>query len=72
MLHLPLRNANFDPIGHIDSNVDNTYLFSNGGWADDGLNVRMNLTLDNGSKWVGQATIDAKTIYPANMYDVAQ
>ncbi|WP_243273265.1 hypothetical protein, partial [Salmonella enterica] len=25
-------------------------------WADDGLNVdELNLTLDNGSKWVGQA-----------------
>ncbi|EAA9449613.1 autotransporter outer membrane beta-barrel domain-containing protein [Salmonella enterica subsp. enterica serovar Mokola] len=63
-------NANFDPIGH-DSNGDNVP-DTNGGWADDGLNVdELNLTLDNGSKWVGQATIDAKTIYPANMYDVA-
>ncbi|WP_243273411.1 hypothetical protein, partial [Salmonella enterica] len=29
---------------------------TNHGWADDGLNVdELNLTLDNGSKWVGQA-----------------
>ncbi len=63
-------NANFDPTGH-DSNADGV-LDTNGGWADDSLNVdELNLTLDNGSKWIGQATIDAQTIYPANMFDVA-
>lgn len=63
-------NANFDTIGH-DSNGDGV-ADTNLGWADDSLNVdELNLTLDNGSKWVGQATFDAKTIYPANMFDVA-
>ncbi|HAT4017825.1 TPA: autotransporter outer membrane beta-barrel domain-containing protein [Citrobacter freundii] len=63
-------NANFDTIGH-DSNGDGA-ADTNLGWADDSLNVdELNLTLDNGSKWVGQATFDAKTIYPANMFDVA-
>ncbi|HCJ6371968.1 TPA: autotransporter outer membrane beta-barrel domain-containing protein [Citrobacter freundii] len=63
-------NANFDPIGH-DSNGDGV-VDTNGGWADDSLNVdELNLTLDNGSKWVGQATFVAETIYPANMFDVA-
>ncbi|GDO64472.1 flagellin structural protein [Escherichia coli] len=33
------------------------YLDTNGGWADDSLNVdELNITLDNGSKWVGSAT----------------
>ncbi|MEB0898172.1 autotransporter outer membrane beta-barrel domain-containing protein [Citrobacter freundii] len=63
-------NANFDTIGH-DSNGDGV-ADTNLGWADDSLNVdELNLTLDNGSKWVGQATFDAETIYPANMFDVA-
>lgn len=63
-------NANFDPNGH-DSNGDGVK-DTNGGWADDSLNVdELNITLDNGSKWVGQATINAKTIYPDTMYDVA-
>lgn len=55
-------NANFDTIGH-DSNGDGV-ADTNLGWADDSLNVdELNLTLDNGSKWVGQATFDAETIY---------
>ncbi|HEQ3517951.1 TPA: autotransporter outer membrane beta-barrel domain-containing protein [Citrobacter freundii] len=63
-------NANFDTIGH-DSNGDGV-ADTNLGWADDSLNVdELNLTLDNGSKWVGQVTFDAETIYPANMFDVA-
>ncbi|GIZ17006.1 MULTISPECIES: autotransporter outer membrane beta-barrel domain-containing protein [Citrobacter] len=63
-------NANFDTIGH-DSNGDGV-ADTNLGWADDSLNVdELNLTLDNGSKWVGQATIDAQAIAPANMFDVA-
>lgn len=63
-------NANFDTIGH-DSNGDGV-ADTNLGWADDNLNVdELNLTLDNGSKWVGQATFDVETIYPANMFDVA-
>ncbi|MES0289151.1 autotransporter outer membrane beta-barrel domain-containing protein [Citrobacter freundii] len=63
-------NANFDTIGH-DSNGDGV-ADTNLGWADDSLNVdELNLTLDNGSKWVGQATFDVETIYPANMFDVA-
>lgn len=45
-------NANFDTIGH-DSNGDGV-ADTNLGWADDSLNVdELNLTLDNGSKWVG-------------------
>ncbi len=43
-------NANFYPQGH-DSNADGV-LDTNGGWADDSLNVdELNITLDNGSKW---------------------
>ncbi|EBQ3156532.1 autotransporter outer membrane beta-barrel domain-containing protein [Salmonella enterica] len=63
-------NGNFDPDGH-DSNGDGAR-DTNGGWADDSLNVdELNLTLDNGSKWVGQATFVADDITPAAMYDVA-
>ena len=63
-------NANFDPSGH-DSNGDGVK-DTNAGWVDDSLNVdELNITLDNGSKWVGQATFNAETIYPDTMYDVA-
>ncbi|EBU5234500.1 autotransporter outer membrane beta-barrel domain-containing protein, partial [Salmonella enterica subsp. enterica] len=31
----------------------------------------LNITLDNGSKWIGSAKITADAIAPANMYDVA-
>ncbi len=63
-------NANFDPSGH-DSNGDGVK-DTNAGWVDDSLNVdELNITLDNGSKWVGQATFNAETISPDTMYDVA-
>lgn len=53
MLRLPALNANFDPSGH-DSNGDGVK-DTNAGWADDSLNVdELNITLDNGSKWVGR------------------
>jgi outer membrane autotransporter protein len=63
-------NANFDPVGH-NSNSDDL-ADTNGGWADDSLNVdELNITLDNGSKWVGAAEFSYQSIAPANMYDVA-
>ncbi|HFL5519115.1 TPA: autotransporter outer membrane beta-barrel domain-containing protein [Salmonella bongori] len=63
-------NANFNATGD-DTNGDGI-ADTNHGWADDSLNVdELNLTLDNGSKWVGQATINAEVIAPANMFDVA-
>lgn len=61
-------NTNFDADGD-DTNGDGV-ADTNHGWADDGLNVdELNITLDNGSKWVGQATysVDETT----TMYDVA-
>ncbi|WP_414162925.1 autotransporter outer membrane beta-barrel domain-containing protein [Superficieibacter sp. BNK-5] len=65
-------NANFYPHGH-DSNGDGV-LDTNGGWADDSLNVdELNITLDNGSKWVGSATmnnVDENSIASADWYDV--
>lgn len=62
-------NKNFDPTGD-DTNGDGV-IDTNHGWVDDGLNVdELNLTLDNGSKWVGQATFNVDTIAPANMADV--
>lgn len=61
-------NSNFDPNGH-DSNGDGLK-DTNGGWTDDGLNVdELNLTLDNGSKWVGQAIYNVAET--SAMYDVA-
>lgn len=40
------------------------------GWTDDSLNVdELNLTLDNGSKWVGQAIYNVAET--SAMYDVA-
>lgn len=63
-------NANFYPAGH-DSNADGV-INTNGGWVDDSLNVdELNITLDNGSKWVGSATGVYEYIAPATMYDVA-
>ncbi len=60
----------FYSTGH-DSNNDGV-LDTNGGWADDAQNVdELNITLDNGSKWVGSANIDAQRIAPATMFDVA-
>ncbi|EGK6752012.1 autotransporter outer membrane beta-barrel domain-containing protein [Salmonella enterica subsp. enterica serovar Typhimurium] len=60
-------NANFDADGD-DTNGDGVP-DTNHGWADDGLNVdELNLTLDNGSKWVGQATYTVDTT--SRMYDV--
>lgn len=54
-----------------DSNGDGVK-DTNGGWIDDGQNVdELNITLDNGSKWIGSANITADAIAPANMYDVA-
>lgn len=50
----------------------NGVLDTNGGWVDDAQNVDvLNLTLDNGSKWVGSANIVADDIVPASMFDVA-
>lgn len=60
----------FYSTGH-DSNNDGV-LDTNGGWADDAQNVdELNITLDNGSKWVGSANLNAEVIAPASMYDVA-
>ncbi|HFI7207550.1 TPA: autotransporter outer membrane beta-barrel domain-containing protein, partial [Escherichia coli] len=56
-------NANFYPHGH-DSNADGV-LDTNGGWADDSLNVdELNITLDNGSEWntVNASNIDTLAI----------
>ncbi|MGQ7144194.1 hypothetical protein ACUOA8_31490, partial [Escherichia sp. SS-MK2] len=66
-------NANFYPHGH-DSNADGV-LDTNGGWADDSLNVdELNITLDNGSKWVGSATtsanVDVVSTVSTDWYDV--
>ncbi len=66
-------NANFYPHGH-DSNADGV-LDTNGGWADDSLNVdELNITLDNGSKWVGSATtsanVDVDFTVSTDWYDV--
>src|SRR5690606_33456394 len=60
----------FYSAGH-DTNGDGV-LDTNGGWVDDAQNVDvLNLTLDNGSKWVGSANIVADDIVPASMFDVA-
>ncbi|MQJ45556.1 hypothetical protein EI046_25115, partial [Escherichia coli] len=61
------------PHGH-DSNADGV-LDTNGGWADDSLNVdELNITLDNGSKWVGSATtsanVDVDSTVSTDWYDV--
>ncbi len=66
-------NANFYPHGH-DSNADGV-LDTNGGWADDSLNVdELNITLDNGSKWVDSATtsanVDVDSTVSTDWYDV--
>ncbi len=66
-------NANFYPHGH-DSNADGV-LDTNSGWADDSLNVdELNITLDNGSKWVGSATtsanVDVDSTVSTDWYDV--
>ena len=66
-------NANFYPHGH-DSNADGV-LDTNGDWADDSLNVdELNITLDNGSKWVGSATtsanVDVDSTVSTDWYDV--
>ena len=66
-------NANFYPHGH-DSNADGV-LDTNGGWADDSLDVdELNITLDNGSKWVGSATtsanVDVDSTVSTDWYDV--
>ncbi|EBN9892635.1 flagellin-like structural protein [Salmonella enterica subsp. enterica serovar Tallahassee str. 0012] len=54
-----------------DSNGDGVK-DTNGGWIDDSQNVdELNITLDNGSKWIGSANITADAIAPVNMYDVA-
>lgn len=63
-------NANFYPHGN-DANDDGV-LDTNGGWIDDGQNVdELNITLDNGSKWVGAAVFNYDAIGPTDMYDVA-
>ncbi|EDF9812837.1 autotransporter outer membrane beta-barrel domain-containing protein [Salmonella enterica subsp. enterica serovar Tennessee] len=66
-------NEGFYPQGH-DSNGDDVY-DTNGGWADDTLNVdELNITLDNGSKWIGSATtsanVDDESMVSTNWYDV--
>ncbi|EPM0932121.1 autotransporter outer membrane beta-barrel domain-containing protein, partial [Escherichia coli] len=59
----------FYSTGH-DSNGDGV-LDTNGGWVDDAQNVdELNITLNNGSKWVGSANMSAEVIAPADMYDV--
>lgn len=61
-------NAGFAPQG-ADTNADGI-IDSNLGYADDALNTdEMNLTLDNGSKWVGAAISDVQAT--ADLYDVA-
>ena len=61
-------NTNFVADGD-DTNGDGV-VDTNHGWADDGLNVdELNITLDNGSKWVGQASYSVDET--ATMYDVA-
>jgi outer membrane autotransporter protein len=63
-------NANFYPTGHDSS--DDGVLDTNGGWTDDNLNVdELNITLNNGSKWVGDAIFNYEFTVPVNMYDVA-
>ncbi|EBF0721606.1 TPA: autotransporter outer membrane beta-barrel domain-containing protein [Salmonella enterica] len=66
-------NEGFYPQGY-DSNGDDVY-DTNGGWADDTLNVdELNITLDNGSKWIGSATtsanVDDESMVSTNWYDV--
>lgn len=61
-------NDNFDATGH--ATVANGDINTNGGWADDGLNVdELNITLDNGSKWSGAARFNYE--WTSHMYDVA-
>lgn len=61
-------NNGFAPAG-VDTNADGV-IDSNLGYADDSLNQdEMNLTLDNGSKWVGAAISDVDAT--ATLYDIA-
>lgn len=63
-------NANFYPNGKYDDDGD--FISTNGGWADDSLNVdELNIKLDNGSKWTGAAVFSYNAIGTADMYDVA-
>lgn len=68
VLFVSTFNAGFAPNGE-DTNGDGV-ADSNMGYADDSLNQdEMNLTLDNGSKWVGAAISDVQAT--ADLYDVA-
>ncbi|MCQ3531420.1 autotransporter outer membrane beta-barrel domain-containing protein, partial [Salmonella enterica subsp. enterica serovar Indiana] len=59
----------FSPIGY-DTNNDGVE-DTNGGWSHDNDNVdELNLKLDNGSKWVGDAYFSYEYIAPAEMYDL--
>ncbi len=59
----------FSPIGY-DTNNDGVE-DTNGGWSHDNDNVdELNLKLDNGSKWVGDAYFSYEYIAPADMYDL--
>ncbi len=66
-------NANFYPQGH-DSNADGV-LDTNGGWADDSLNVdELNITLDNGSEWntVNASNIDTLAVNNGSQVNVSE
>ncbi|MCV5655550.1 hypothetical protein OFN54_29895, partial [Escherichia coli] len=44
---------------------------TNGGWSHDNDNVdELHLTLDNGSKWVGDAYFSYEYIVPKDMHDL--
>ncbi|HAO0282206.1 TPA: autotransporter outer membrane beta-barrel domain-containing protein, partial [Escherichia coli] len=59
----------FSPAGY-DTNKDGV-ADTNGGWSHDNDNVdELHLTLDNGSKWVGDAYFSYEYIAPANMHDL--
>ncbi|ECE5745378.1 autotransporter outer membrane beta-barrel domain-containing protein [Salmonella enterica subsp. salamae] len=68
VLFVSTFNSGFAPQG-ADTNADGV-IDSNMGYSDDSLNQdEMNLTLDNGSKWVGAAISEVQAT--ANLYDVA-
>jgi outer membrane autotransporter protein len=68
VLFVSTFNTGFAPAGQ-DTNADGV-IDSNMGYSDDSLNQdEMNLTLDNGSKWVGAAISDVQAT--ADLYDVA-
>lgn len=59
----------FSPAGY-DTNNDGV-ADTNGGWSHDNDNVdELHLTLDNGSKWVGDAYFSYEYIVPKDMHDL--